>query len=161
TEWTDEDGSSLHPVAYSVGGYRGPILPRGEARADTLAAVLVKLGRHAGGGEAAFGALPDIPHRTDYDWEAREREERRTRECFALSDEDGDAARAFGCLLELAGPNGRGDHRYVTDPEWLADRLVQKIAAHVAAEDERTRRGSETRARTVGDGDDDAEKQAR
>ena len=43
-------------------------------------------------------------------------EERRERECFALSDEDADAARAFGCLLELPGPNGRGDHRYVTDP---------------------------------------------
>ena len=65
-------------------------------------------------------------------------EERRERECFALSDDDADAARAFGCLLELAGANGRRDHRYVTDAEWLADRLVQKIAAHVAAEAERT-----------------------
>ena len=158
-EWTDDDGQALHAVAYSVGGYHGPILPRGEARADTLAAVLAKLGGHAEGVEAAFRALPEISHGSEYDWEAREREERRARECFALSDEDGDAARAFGCLLELAGGNGRGDHRYVTDSEWLADRLVQKIAAHVAAEGERTRRGSESRPRAA-EGDD-AEKQAR
>ena len=60
-EWTDDDGQPLHPVAYSVGGYHGPILPRGEARADTLAAVLAKLGGHAEGVEAAFrGAAGDL-----------------------------------------------------------------------------------------------------
>jgi hypothetical protein len=158
-EWTDDDGQSLRPVAYSVGGYHGPILRREQARADTLAAVLAKLGGHAEEVEAAFRALPEIPRGSEYDWEAREREERRARECFALSDEDGDAARAFGCLLELAGANGRGDHRYVTDPEWLADRLVQKIGAHVVAEGERARRAGESRPRTV-EGDE-AEKQAR
>jgi ParB family chromosome partitioning protein len=158
-KWTDDAGKPLDAVAYSVGGYHGPILPREQARADTLAAVLAKLGGHAEGVEAAFRALPEIPHGSEYDWEAREREERRARECFALSDEDGDAARAFGCLLELAGANGRGDHRYVTDSEWLADRLVQKIAEHVGAEGERTRRGSETRSRAAGG--DDAEREAR
>ena len=40
--------------------------------------------------------------------------------------------------------NGR-DHRYVTDAEWLADRLVQEIAAHVAAEEERTERARAAR----------------
>ena len=35
--------------------------------------------------------------------------EQRERECFALTDEDADAARAFGCLLELPAPDGR-DH---------------------------------------------------
>ena len=87
-------------------------------------------------------------------------EERRQRDCFALSDQDADAARAFGCLLELPDPNGRGDHRYATDPEWLADRLVQKIAAHVTAEEERKQHGQRGHER-VTVSDDDPEKQAR
>jgi hypothetical protein len=73
---------------------------------------------------AAYAELPEIPRGDEYDWQGRQAEERR--ECFALTDEDADAARAFGCLLELPGPDGRGDHRYVTDREWLADRLAQK-----------------------------------
>ena len=140
-EWSDDDGKPLHPVAYSVGGYHGPILPRSRARGEAVPALLAKLGPHAEAVDAAFRALPEIKHAAEYDWQAREREERRERECFALSDDDADAARAFGCLLELGGANGR-DHRYVTDAEWLADRLGQKIAAHVAAEEERTRAGA-------------------
>jgi hypothetical protein len=97
--------------------------------------------------DAAFRALPEIKHAAEYDWQAREREERRERECFALSDDDADAARAFGCLLELGGINGR-DHPYVTDAEWLADRLVQKIAAHVAAEEDRTERARAASSRS-------------
>src|SRR4051794_15705089 len=112
-EWTDDEGKPLHAVAYSVGGYYGPILPRGRARADAVPAVLAKLGTHAEAVEAAFRALPEITHTAEYDWQAREREERRQRDCFALSDQDADAARAFGCLLELPDPNG-GDHRYAT-----------------------------------------------
>src|SRR5881397_2122661 len=153
------DGKPLHAVAYSVGGYYGPILPGGRARADALPAVLAKLGAHAEAVEAAFRALPKIKHTAEYDWQAREREERRQRDCFALSDQDADAARAFGCLLELPDPNGRGDHSYATDPEWLADRLVQKIAAHVAAEEERKQHGQETRNPAASD--EDPEKQAR
>jgi ParB/RepB/Spo0J family partition protein len=159
-EWTNVAGQPRHPVAYSVGGYYGPILPRGRARADAVPAVLAKLGAHAEAVEAAFGALPEVKHTAEYDWQAREREERRQRDCFALSDQDADAARAFGCLLELPDPNGRGDHRYATDPEWLADRLVQKIAAHVTAEEERKQHGQDGDKRaTVSD--DDPEKQAR
>jgi hypothetical protein len=103
--------------------------------------------------------LPEIPQDDDYDWQARQAEEQRERECFALSDEDADAARAFGCLLELPGPDGRGDHLYVTDREWLADRLVQKIAAHTAADAERKQR--EREARKPSGAKDDAEKEAR
>jgi ParB/RepB/Spo0J family partition protein len=158
-EWTGDDGKPLHPVAYSVGGYYGPILPRGRTRVDAVPALLAKLGAHAEAVEAAFGALPEIKHAAEYDWQAREREERRQRDCFALNDQDADAARAFGCLLELPDRNRRGEHCYATDPEWLADRLVQKIAAHVAADDERKQRGEETRKRAVSD--DDPEKQAR
>src|SRR5581483_2124038 len=74
-------------------------------------------------------------------------------------DEDGDAARAYGCLLELPDPDGRGDHRYVTDPEWLAARLVDKIKAHATAETERKQREREERKPTAAT--DDAEKEAR
>src|SRR5438876_1237585 len=81
---------------------------------------------------AAFARLPEIRHAGEYDWAARDDQERRQRACFALADDDADAARAFGCLLELPSPDGRRDHGYVTDPEWLADRLGQKIAAYAA-----------------------------
>jgi ParB/RepB/Spo0J family partition protein len=155
-EWQDDDGRPLQPVAYSVGGYYGPIIPG--RRGETLPAVLAKLGPRAEAVEAAFAALPEIRHASEHDWAARDAEERRQRACFALTDADADAARAFGCLLELASPDGRADHRYVTDPEWLADRLVQKITAHATAEAEQTERAREQRtASTV----EDAEKEAR
>jgi ParB/RepB/Spo0J family partition protein len=159
-EWLDDEGKQLHPVAYSVGGYYGPITPRGGGRADAVAALLAKLGAHAEAVEAAFRELPQIRHAAEYDWQAREQEERRQRDCFALSDADADAARAFGCLLELGSADGRGDHRYVTDPEWLADRLVQKVAAHVTAEEELTQRGRQASQRAA-TGNEDEEKQAR
>ncbi len=92
-------------------------------------------------------------------WSAREAEERQQRACFAFTGEDADAARAFGCLLELPGPDGRREHRYVTDPEWIADRLVQKIAAYATAEAERETREGERRAPAASP--DDAEKEAR
>lgn len=155
-EWQDDDGKPLHPVAYSVGGYHGPILPG--SREETLPTLLAKLEPHAQAVEAALAALPEIQHGSEYDWAAREAEERRQRACFALADEDADAARAFGCLLELPSPDDRREHRYVTDPVWLADRLVQKIAAHAAAETERSERQREARAPA---GADDAEKEAR
>jgi hypothetical protein len=140
-EWTDDEGKPLQPVAYSIGGSYGPILPRGRGRDEALAAVLAKLGPHAEAVESAYRALPEITHSGEYDWQAREREERRHRDCFALSEDDANAARAFGCLLELTSPDSRGEHRYVTDAEWLADRLAQKVAAHVAGEEERKQRG--------------------
>ncbi len=40
------------------------------------------------------------PRGDEYDWQARQAVERRERECFAVTDDDDDAARAFGCLLE-------------------------------------------------------------
>lgn len=155
-EWQDADGKPLHPVAYSVGGWHGPILPG--SRDDALPTLLAKLGAHAEPVAAALAALPEIVHASEYDWAAREAEDRRRRDCFALTDEDADAARAFGCLLELPSPDDRREHRYVTDPEWLADRLVQKIAAHAAAETQRSERQREAHAPAAGD---DAEKEAR
>jgi ParB/RepB/Spo0J family partition protein len=155
-DWQDDDGKPLQPVAYSVGGWHGPILPGN--RDDALPTLLAKLGPHADPVEAALAALPEIEHASEYDWAAREAEDRRRRECLALTDEDTDAARAFGCLLELPSPDDRREHRYVTDPEWLADRLVQKIAAHAAAEVER---GERQRAQHAPAAADDAEKEAR
>src|SRR5439155_6724496 len=108
--------------------------------------------RRRRGRRASAGCLSGrrcCKHATEYDWQAREREERRQRACFALSEQDADAARAFGCLLELPDPNGRSEHRYATDPEWLADRLVQKIAAHVAAEEERKQHEPDRRKRAT------------
>jgi len=158
-EWRDDDGKPLHPVAYSVGGYHGPIVPRPDCRDDKLPAVLTKLGDHREPVAIAFGELPKIAHESDYDWSARQTEEHRQRDCFALTDEDADAARAFDCLLELPGPDGHREHRYVTDPEWLADRLVQKIAAHVTAEAERTQREHDARRPALSQ--DEPEKEAR
>jgi len=102
--------------------------------------------------------VPRTGYASEYDWAAREAEDRRQRDCFALTDEDADAARAFGCLLELPSPDERREHRYATDPEWLADRLVQRIAAHSAAEAERSERQREQHAPTTAD---DSEKEAR
>jgi ParB family chromosome partitioning protein len=158
-EWQDDDGRPLQPVAYSVGGWYGPLLPGGRNRDDMLPGILAKLAEHGQQVAAAYAELPEIAQEDEYDWHARQAREQRERECFALAPEDADAARAFGCLLELPGPDGRDDRRYATNREWLADRLVQKIAAHAAAEDERKQRESEARRPTGSQ--DDAEKEAR
>ena len=157
-EWQDDDSQPLHPVAYSVGGWHGPILPGGRSRDEQLPRILAKLAEHAESVAAAHAELPAIPQEDEYDWHARQAVEQRERECFALTDEDADAARAFGCLLDLPAPDGR-DHLYVTDREWLADRLCQKIAAHASAEEERKQR--EREARTPSAPQDDPEKEAR
>src|SRR5829696_8876371 len=65
-EWLDDQGKQLHAVAYSVGGYYGPITPRGGARAAEVPTVLEKLGTHAAGVEAAFRELPEISHAAEY-----------------------------------------------------------------------------------------------
>src|SRR5206468_1026553 len=51
-DWQDDDGKPLHPVAYSVGGWYGPILPG--SRGDVMPTLLVKLGPHAEPVEAAL-----------------------------------------------------------------------------------------------------------
>lgn len=71
---------------------------------------------------------------------------------------DADAARAFGCLLENPAPDGHRDHAYVTDAEWVADRLVQKIATHAEAKAERKQA---ERNEHQSAGTDDPEREAR
>jgi len=39
-EWQDDDGQPLHPVAYSVGGWYGPLLPGGRNREEQLPHIL-------------------------------------------------------------------------------------------------------------------------
>jgi ParB/RepB/Spo0J family partition protein len=147
------------PVAYSVTEFgSGPILPRSVHDEDAVAAVLAKLGPHSEPVAAGLAALPEIMHASEHDWEARQAEGRRWRECFALTDADADAARAYGCLLELSGRNGRS-HAYVTDPEWLADRLAEKIATHATSAAERRSRDDQERGPATSA--DDPEKEAR
>jgi len=157
-EWQADDGQPLQPVAYRVGGWHGPILPGGRSRDEVLPRILAKLAEHGETVAVAYAELPAVPQEDEYDWQARQAVEQRERECFALTDEDADAARAFGCLLDLSGPDER-EHRYVTDPEWLADRLCQKIAAHATAEGVRQQR--ERDARTPAASAADPEREAR
>jgi ParB/RepB/Spo0J family partition protein len=155
--WQDDDGQPLHPVAYSVGGYDGPILP-GRHRSDVLAAVVAKLGERGQAVATAYTSLPEIIHSSEYDWAAQQEENLRQRECFSLGEEDADAARAFGCLLELATGDERRPNAYATDPEWIADHLVQKITAHAAADTERRNAARERRSPNT---PDDPERAAR
>lgn len=157
-DWRDDADAPILPVAYSASEYgRGPILPDHAHNADAVAVVLAKLRNHSDRVASAFAALPEIAPTSEHDWQAREAEHHRWRGCFALAAEDIDAARAFGCLLELPGRNERS-HAYVTDPEWLADRLAQRIAAHAAAEAQQRRRRPQA---GPGDPAENGEKEAR
>jgi ParB/RepB/Spo0J family partition protein len=157
-DWSDDDGNPIHPVAYSASEYgHGPILPTSARDKQAVAIVLGKLGGHSDRVASALAALPEIAHTSEHDWAAREAEDNHWRECFALTSEDIDAARAFGCLLELPGRNER-THAYVTDSEWLADRLVQRIADHATADARRHLQHRTVQASEVPTGD---EKEAR
>jgi ParB/RepB/Spo0J family partition protein len=156
-EWQDDNGQALCPVAYSVGGYYGPLLP-GRSRDEQLPRIFAKLAERGEPVAAAYAELPPIPHEEEHDWQARQAEEQRQRECFALTEGDADAARAFGCLLEVPEPDGQRERSYVTDRDWLADRLVQKIAAYAAAASERKQHERDGRRPSA---QDDEEKEAR
>jgi hypothetical protein len=67
--------SRSHPVAYSVGGYYGPLLPGGRNREEQLPRILRKLGDHGEAVAAAYAELPEIPHDDEYDWQARQVED--------------------------------------------------------------------------------------
>jgi ParB/RepB/Spo0J family partition protein len=56
---------------------------------------------------------------------------------LTLDTEDVDAARAFGCLLEL--PGGRNDGPWINDPMWLADRLDAKLDTAIAKHEKKTK----------------------
>ena len=70
-EWRDDDGQPLTPVAYSVGGYYGPLLPGGRNREAQLPRILTKLGDHGEAVAAAYAELPEIPQDDEYDWQAQ------------------------------------------------------------------------------------------
>jgi len=157
-DWSDDDGNPIHPVAYSASEYgHGPILPTSARDEQAVAVVLAKLGSHSDRVASALATLSEIAHTSEHDWAAREAEHNRWRECFALNAEDIDAARAFGCLLEVPGRNER-THAYVTDPEWLADRLVEHIADHATAD---ARRRQQRQTDQASESTSDDEKEAR
>ena len=56
----DDDGQPLHAVAYSVGGYYGPLLPGGRNREEQLPRILRKLGLHSAVQLVRFAALNDL-----------------------------------------------------------------------------------------------------
>ena len=143
-EWTDDDGQPLHPVAYSVGGSTARssrAAYRREARGGGREAR-----RHA---EARRGRLsgrcPRSRTSSEYDWEAR-----RPRSGASASASPSPTRTPTQRARSAACSNFRGcaarDHRYVTDAEWLADRLVQKIAAHVGDCGEKKERERDARA---------------
>jgi ParB/RepB/Spo0J family partition protein len=76
---------------------------------------------------------------------------------------DLDAARAYGCLLELDGSRGRGwraDGPWVTDPAWLYDRLNEKLDKAIKAWERTVKSRATKKAKAagveVGKGDDPA-----
>ena len=145
-EWQDDEGQPLHPVAYSVervrpgrccrapSATRRRSPPCSRSSASTRAQVA-----------AALAALPEIAHASEYDWSARQAEARRWRDCFSLDEEDADAARAFGCLLELPGRNDaqprlRHRSRMARRPDRPEDRRARRRRGGAASSGERESR---------------------
>ena len=148
-DWTDDDGAPLHPVAYSVGGYHGPIIPRGTA-APTCSRPSSRSSGERGEAVAsrATAHLPEILQASEYDWEARQAEERRA--ARVLRAHRADARRRARVRLPARTPRpGRARRITPTSPtrEWLADRLVQKIADHAAPRRSGKQRRTDARAR--------------
>lgn len=79
---------------------------------------------------------------------------KRTRaEATMFTEADLDAARAFGCLLELSAGKGRSGF-WVTDPAWLSDRFDEKLDKATAAWERKQKKAAKTAGQTV-----DAEKE--
>lgn len=77
-------------------------------------------------------------------------------EAQELSEEDLDAANAYGCVLALADADG-DQVPWITDPVWLADRLAQKLDQAIEA---RAKKSAGKNAATPANATD-AEKQER
>jgi len=77
-------------------------------------------------------ALDDLPLPTEGCEEIRERYDALGQPVsFRFSDEDSDAARGYGCLLELKRKTPfDGSSRYITDPAFIADRVRLKLDQH-------------------------------
>ena len=87
------------------------------------------------------------------------REERRERECFALGDADADAARAFGCLLELR--RGERPRSRATSPTRSGSRIVSSRRSPPTSAARRSEKSGRGQHRAARAGGDDAEKEAR
>ena len=73
-----------------------------------------------------------------------------------LDEDDVDAARAFGCLLEVPSRRGYRKGAYVTDPVWLADRLLQRVEKELKQQAARAKREAKKAGVKVAAGDDPA-----
>ena len=158
-DWSDDDGNPIHPVAYSASEYgHGPILPDLSSR------------RASGCRRARQARQPLRPRRLRARHPARDRAHVRAR----LGGKGGRAQPLARVLrartprtstpraLSDACSNSRADnertHAYVTDPEWLADRLVQHIADHATAD---ARRHHQRQTDQASEPTTDDEKEAR
>lgn len=116
---------------------------------------LVKVGRHyvvdpariewpAGIGEGLAEKANRLP---EYD---RDTHKSVRRDATACTDADIDAARAFGCLLELGAGKGRSG-LWVTDAVWLADRLGEQLDKATAAWERKRKKAAKSAGTAVGD----------
>ena len=149
---TTASRSTRSPTASAAG--MGRSSPAAAAGTSSCRASCAKLGEHGEPVAAAYAELPEIPQEDEYDWQARQAEEQRERECFALTDEDADAARAFGCLLDLPGPDGRDAPLRHRSRVARGSARARRSPRTPAAEEERKQR--EREARTPSASQDDA-----
>jgi ParB/RepB/Spo0J family partition protein len=77
-----------------------------------------------------------------------------------LTDEDLDAAEAFGCLVTIDS-DGRRDARYITDAEWLADRVDERLDAAIERFEKQPRARGSSSSVKKGKSDPEAEKAAK
>ena len=109
-------------------------------------------------GRRRLRGATEIPQEDEYDWQARQAVEQRERECFALNDEDADAARAFGCLLDLSA---RTDATTCTSPTASGSRIGSSRRSPPRRRAEEERKEREREARSPSASQDDAEKARR
>lgn len=96
---------------------------------------------------AVSEALKGLPDQWDQQTYAYPRQR-----ALAISQADIDAAKVFGCLVDLGGEH------YVTDPVWLADRLLSKVEKAVKAWE---RKQAKAKTEKGGDVDSAAKEAAR
>ncbi len=97
--------------------------------------------------------IPEIVHAPKYS--------RPRSEALKCTTEDIDAARAYGCLVELEGLHGR-ERVWFADPVWLADRISQKLEKAIASWERKQKAAAKKAAKDAGiDASQDPEKALR
>ena len=80
---------------------------------------------------------------------------------FRFGDDDSDAARSYGCLLEFKDGRFRGSSRYITDPLFLADRVRLKLDQSERQLHRQARQASQDQPQQTTTGDADLEQAQR